>query len=342
MKKTLLTALALTLFAAALSILAVIAVPPANTPPAAYPAASAAASSPPSETLRPVPAGIADDKFVVRLKNGDTVTEISMRDYLISAVAGEMPANFEPEALSAQACAIRTYVLYHMQPGYGRHDDADVCTSSSCCLAFKDEAALREKWGDSYVTNMNKIADAADASDGVYITYASAPILAAFHASSFGSTEDCFSVWGGDYLYLRSVSTPETEADVPNLVSSVTVSVSDFIETVTKAYPEAKFPDDVSKWNADMSFDPAGRLEALRVGGVSIPGAELRRIFSLRSTAVSVIFGDEIVMTTSGSGHGVGMSQYGANLMAKQGLAWRDILRAYYTGVGFSDDDVSF
>ncbi|MDR0863116.1 MAG: stage II sporulation protein D [Oscillospiraceae bacterium] len=268
--------------------------------------------------------------------------ELTMSAFLIGAVAAEMPAEFEPEALAAQAVAARTYVLRNMSHRPPRHTENDVCDDPTCCLAYLDDGALRAKWGDAYAANHAKITAAVLATDGVYITYGTEPILAAFHASSAGMTENVATVWGSSEPYLVSVESPETPENVPDLVATVTVSRADFRATVTAALPNAKLPtDDVSAWVTDVARDASGRISSLSLGGVPVTGVELRRMFALRSTAASIEVGEAVVFTTMGYGHGVGMSQRGANLMAAGGASWREILLTYYTGVSLSDEGES-
>ncbi|MDR2421618.1 MAG: stage II sporulation protein D [Oscillospiraceae bacterium] len=352
MKKLALISLALGVFAAALSSVSALVFPMKGASPqeaAPAPAPSAAAPSypePPSGEGGVLPfAGEGDSRAVVRVKFGDEARELSMFEYLVGVVAGEMPASFEPEALRAQATAARTYALYGVfVSAPGSHPEADVCSDPGCCAAFASDVSLREGWGGDYDANISKIRSAVASTDGVYITYGSEPILAAFHSSSYGSTENAEDVWLGARPYLVSVPSPETEEDVPGLISTVTVSPEDFKATATAALPDAVFGHDAGTWITDVTEDRAGRVATLKIGGVPVTGAKLRALFGLRSTAVSVRVdasgdgGADVVFTTAGHGHGVGMSQYGANAMAKSGAGWRDIIKAYYTGAELSDE----
>jgi len=134
------------------------------------------------------------------------------------------------------------------------------------------------------------------------------------------------------------VPSPETEEEVENLKSTVTITTSDFKSTILSVYPDAVFGDDARAWISEMRQDTSGRVDTIVIGGVTMTGPQLRALFMLRSTAVSITIGDDIVFETMGYGHGVGMSQYGANIMAKSGVAWRYIIKSYYTGVAFSDE----
>ncbi len=184
---------------------------------------------------------------------------------------------------------------------------------------------------------INKIIEAVESTDGVCLTYGNTPIQAVFHSSSAGRTADSDEVWAFDLPYLVSVESPETAADVPNYVSSVTVSISDFKDTVSRFYPTAVFPKDKTKWVTDIAYTESGRIRTVKLGGVSVSGPSLRSMFGLRSTAASIEIGENnVILTTTGYGHGVGMSQYGANAFALQGKSYKEILLWYYSGVTFS------
>lgn len=274
---------------------------------------------------------LSDSAPVRVLVDGETVT-MTMAEYLTGALSAEMPASFHPEALKAQSVALRTYLLHKMQVA-PTHEDADICTDHTCCAAWCSEEVSRERWGDDYDLYSAKMAAAVRETDGLYLSYDSEPILAVFHSSSAGATEVCASVWGGDYPYLVSVESPETASDVPNYVSEVTMTAEEFTETVRSRFPEAEFSGAAAEWLEDVSLTESGRLASIKLGGVTVTGTQLRSLFGLRSTAVSIYTdGDSVTLTTTGYGHGVGMSQYGANVMAKNGSTYRDILENYYPG----------
>jgi stage II sporulation protein D len=277
-----------------------------------------------------------DDAITVRVLVGEAVTTMTMSDYLIGVVAAEMPAVFDEEALKAQAVAARTETLYHMRHESAAHPGADVCDDYTCCQAYRDDGALREKWGGDYGAHIQKITDAVRHTDGECLVYQDEPIQAVFHSSSAGKTADSGEVWGTSLPYLVSVTSPETAAQVPNYVSTVTVSLADFKETVLKHYPDAVFPKDRSRWITDITYTGSGRIDSLKLGGVTVTGPVLRSMFGLRSTAAAIeIDSKNVTFTTTGYGHGVGMSQYGANTLALEGYDYKEILLWYYTGVSF-------
>ena len=288
----------------------------------------------PAETAKPE-AALAKAPYpapeTVTVKTGDDVREMDMQSYLIGVVAAEMPASFEPEALKAQSVAARSYALYCAATG--RHGDtAQVCTDFACCQAWSDEDMLRRTWGDGYDEKLEKIGAAVEATAGEYLCYDGAPVFAAFHSSSAGATEDCGAVWSAR-PYLISVDSPETADEVPNYISSVELSALDFRDTVLYACPGADFTGDESGWIGEITRDESGRVASVVLGGEKLSGTELRSLFSLRSTAFTLKYtGGSFFFTVTGFGHGVGMSQYGANAMAKSGADYCEILAHYYPG----------
>lgn len=291
--------------------------------------------TPVDETERaPFVSGALDGETTLRVLDGDEVVEMDLGTYLVGVVRAEMPASFEPEALKAQAAAARTYTLYQLLTG-GKHGDAaDVCTDSTCCQAYLSEEQARSNWGEQADEYEQKIEDAVTATDGEVILYGGVPILAVFHSSSAGLTRAAGEVWLNDLPYLQAVDSPETEETVPNYYSRVEFTAEAFREKFLAAHPEADLSGAVSGWLRDAAADSAGSVDTLSVGGVTVKGAELRTILGLRSACFEWEAQDGgLVFYVTGYGHGVGMSQYGANQMAKDGADYREILTHYYTGV---------
>lgn len=283
----------------------------------------------------PGPRAVSDSAVTVRLLDGGEVREISLFDYLTFSVASEMPVAFEPEALRAQAVALRTFYAYKLS--HPTHEGADICSDSTCCAAWHGEEFFREKWGADYETNIEKARLAVEDTDGLILTWGGEPALAAFHSSSAGRTEDSGTVWSASLPYLVSVESPESAETVPGYVSSITMSASEFRDTILAAYPEADFSGPVSEWIGEAALTGSGRVSSVLIGGVSVPGTALRSLFSLRSTALTFeTSGETVTITSTGYGHGVGMSQYGANVMASEGADFREILANYYPGTELS------
>ena len=302
-------------------------------PEAEAPVPSAAESTAPETDSAPAPlaasAGEPAPDSITVLTDGGAVT-MDMQEYLVGVVAAEMPASFQEEALKAQAVAARTYAMYCALGQ--KHGEAQVCTDYTCCQAWQSEEALRQKWGGNYDACSQKIRAAVEATAGQYLSYEGQPVFAAFHSSSAGATEDCGQVWNPS-PYLVSVSSPETAEDVPNFVSTVDCTPLDFRDTLLYAHPEADFTGEESGWIGEISLDGSGRVASAVLGGVSMKGTELRQLFGLRSTAFCLEYtGESFRFTVTGYGHGVGMSQYGANVMAREGGTYTGILAHYYPG----------
>ena len=264
----------------------------------------------------------ADSRTTVALLTASGTETLPMAEYLPGAVAAEMPVSFGAEALKAQAVAARTYAL-----ASHRHGTANVCADSACCLAYRTEDELRALWGADYEENMRAVTDAVRATDGQVLTFGGELIAAAFHASSAGSTEDSGSLWS-PMPYLTSVESPETSETVPGLVREMVITPEALCEALAIA-PNGT-PED---WLGAVVLDPAGRVARIEIGSCTFTGAEVRAALGLGSTAFSVRWeAGTFIFTVSGSGHGVGMSQYGAKLLAADGWSYDAILSHYYPG----------
>ena len=328
------------LFWAFLALLLVYLLPLALPSPPSAMAQAPTPSAAPAPSPSPVEATAAAEPAApreLRLLLGDRVLSLSEEDYLVGVVAAEMPASFPEEALKAQAVAARSYARYCAATG--KHPEADLCADPGCCQAWQSEEALREKWGEAYGDNLLRVRQAVEATRGQILTYEGEPILAAFHSSSAGATEDCGAVWN-PRPYLVSVSSPEGPEDVPGYRSMLRCAPLDFRDVILSARPEADFSGPEEDWLGECRRDASGRVESLVLGGVSVSGTELRRLFSLRSTAFSLEYAEGMfVFSVTGFGHGVGMSQYGAMVMAREGADYRQILAHYYPGAELGGED---
>lgn len=299
----------------------------------AYLAAGGPAAEP--EPAAPETAAVHHDRDVtLTIQDGDVTEQMTLERYLTGVVRGEMPASFEMEALRAQAAAERSYVYYQLAAGRkDAHPDADFCTDHTCCSAYLSETAAREKWGGDFAPWNTRVEQAVSDTDGQVVLYNGRPILAVFHSSSAGRTAAAGDVWSGDLPYLVSVDSPEGEATVPNYYSTVTFTAAEAKEKLLAAHPELKLSGTPDRWFGAAAENGSGRVETVSVGGTDIEGTELRRIFGLRSACFTVAADSEsVTFRVTGYGHGVGMSQYGANQLAREGKTWQEILEWYYTG----------
>ena len=268
----------------------------------------------------------------VKLADG-TVETMAMDDYLWRVVAAEMPATFEPEALKAQAAAARTYTFSKMERTTAAHPEADVCTDVNCCQAYRTQEEAAASWGTNAQMYTEKIAAAVADTDGMAVLYGGSPIQAVFFSSADGRTVDAVEVWGNSVPYLTGVDSPEGE-EVPNYHSTVTLTAEEFKTAILAKYPGADLSGAPSGWFSHTVSNSAGGVSSVDVGGVTVSGQELRTLFSLRSTSFTVSAGaDGVTFSVTGYGHGVGMSQYGANALAQEGKSYEEILKWYYTGV---------
>ena len=281
-----------------------------------------------------LPATVHDSAYTLRVQIQGEVVEMDMETYLMGVVRAEMPASFEEEALKAQAVAARTYTIHKIEGGGSpNHPDADACDQVSCCKAYRSAEEAAASWGLSTTMYEEKIRRAVAETDGQVVLYEGSPILAAFHSSSAGATCNVEDVWQSSLPYLRSVASPETEELVPNYYSKETFTLTQFKELFIANYPTAKLSGSPSDWFTNIHQTENGLVQSLQVGGITVTGGELRTLLGLRSASFTISFTDDtVVFSVTGYGHGVGMSQYGANIRAQQGKTYEEILTYYYTG----------
>jgi stage II sporulation protein D len=261
-----------------------------------------------------------------------TLTDMKLEDYLIGVVAAEMPASFELEALKAQAVAARTYTLYKRDHGgCSAHAGADICTDSNHCQAYVTDEEMTKNWGGKKSTYLAKITEAVTATAGEAIYYEGSEIQVFYFASAGGRTENSENVYSKALPYLRSVSSGGEE-DSSHYYGEITISVSEFKKKMEQFSEGISF--DGVPLIGDIARFESGRVESIRIGNQSFTGREVREVFSLNSANFTIEqTAESVTFHTVGFGHGVGMSQTGANAMAKQGANYIDILTHYFTGV---------
>ena len=276
----------------------------------------------------------AEATISVYIKDEDKVVTMSKSQYLKEVVSAEMPADFESEALKAQAVAARSYLesrqnAYKISGTPDEHKGADICTDFAHCKAWIPEAKRRELWGNDADKNWEKISKAVEETEGETITYNDEVISAVFHSTSSGKTENSKDVWGGDRPYLVSVDSPGDLVS-PKYLSRNEFTLSDFKRIAQENIDGVDFSKGIV---SNIKRSEAGGITEVTVGGVKIHGTKLRSIYGLRSTNCAInISEDKVTFDVKGYGHGVGMSQYGANYMAKEGKDYKEILTTYYQG----------
>lgn len=274
----------------------------------------------------------------VYLHKKNKIQKMALEDYVKGVVAGEMPALFHIEALKAQAVAARTFAVKRMKiyggKGCGLHPQADVCSDPTHCQAWLSDEELKQKWGIlGFYKYKPKIARAVDATRGLIITYRGKPIDPVFHSTSGGKTENSEDIWGYVVPYLRSV-TSQYEDDSPKLVGRFSFDLNYFVSKLNEAYPDIDLKVEDLDTMKVLEEGEGGRIIRMKIKDKVMKGMDIRKIFNLNSSNFNwEIQGSRIVLTTIGYGHGVGMSQYGANGMAKAGKNFKEILKHYYTGV---------
>ena len=254
------------------------------------------------------------------------ISEILYDDYIFGVVAAEMPALYEIEALKAQAVAAHTFALHRKNSNSDK--EYDITNDFTVDQAFITEAAAREKWGDKADEYIEKIKTAVNETKNLALTYNGEIALSVYHAISFGKTEDCQNVWGGSRPYLVSVSSIGDKLS-PNYISTKAVTFAEF----KSAFSELTLTDNPADYFKSPQKTDAGGIKSVTVCNNEITGSEIRKRLDLQSACFEVKYeNDAFQFTVYGYGHGVGMSQNGANYMAQQGADFKEILCHYYQG----------
>lgn len=262
---------------------------------------------------------IQENKTMVTIyRSNGTIETIELEEYIIGVVAIEMPASFHIEALKAQSIAARTYALKAIQ-------DNKVLTDDVKTQSYRDKNQLKVMWGASFDTYYNKVKKAVEATKGLVITYNNQYIDALYHSTSNGYTESSYEVFGYSHPYLVSVN------------SSWDINASSFLRQVSFSFDnlEKILGIDFNKETLVeiIARTSSGRVSRLRIDDNYYSGIEFRNLLGLRSTDFDInVDSDKVIVTTRGYGHGVGMSQYGANGMANNGKTYAEILKHYYQG----------
>ncbi len=280
------------------------------------------------QVISPTDREEAEQRVKIKLSTTGEILNCSVEDYIFGVVAAEMPALYETEALKAQAVAAYTYYLKKSAASSGEYDITDDYTVDQ---AFITSDTARKKWGDEAEKYETKIRDAVKSVLYKKVCYNGEPISAVYHAISSGKTEKAADIWGGDYPYLSAVDSSFDKLS-ENYLSTAKFTTDELkkalsgLVTVTEA--EGNGITDIKRTNS-------GSVTSLTVWGKSIGGAEFRKALGLRSSDFDVTFADgTYTFTVRGYGHGIGMSQNGANYLAQQGKNYEEILLHYYPGCG--------
>ncbi len=269
-------------------------------------------------------------------KTGE-VEQVPIDDYLINVVSAEMPADYHIEALKTQAIVARTYTIYKVENK--KHENADICDDSTCCQAWISKEDRLAKWEEQKrESNWKKITDCVNQTKGKIVVYGNQPINAFFHSNSGGTTETPVNVWGGgNYPYLQTVQTSGEEA-YAQYNSEVSLTREELIEKIKTKYADISINFDDNEDLKIIEYTESGRVKTAKFGNHNISGVEIRSLLGLKSTNFEIIKENEkIKFIVKGYGHGVGLSQTGADAMAKQGNNCEEIIKHFYTGVTITD-----
>lgn len=260
----------------------------------------------------------------IRVKDVQTnqIKTISFEEYIKGVLAGEMPTNFELEALKAQAVAARSYAL--IQKEKNKNKDYDVVNTVDNQVYLSDET-LKEKWQEEYITKINKIKKAVTETKGEYLTYQGQIAETLFFSTSTGQTENSEEVFSSKVPYLRSVSSTWDEAS-PVYEETNTFELKEFYEKLNLTYQ-----DQIN--HTILEKTSTGRIKKIKINGIEFTGKDVASKLKLRSNYFTITQNQtKVTIITKGYGHGVGMSQYGALGMAKEGYTYDEILKHYYQG----------
>jgi stage II sporulation protein D len=256
--------------------------------------------------------------------------KMDLEEYVLGVLAAEMPSKFDMEALKAQALAARTYTLMKTKSfggkGCDKHPEADICTDFAHCQAFVDPKSID--------FNYDKYKEAILATKGEVIVYDNALIQAVFHSTSGGKTENSEDIWTSKVPYLRSVSS-EYEDDSPKFITDRDIKVSDFIAAMKKIDSKVQLSSkSIQNQVKVLDRSEGGRITRISVGGKVLSGSAVRSALGLNSSNFNISYqGETMKFTVTGNGHGVGLSQYGADGMAQKGSKYDEIVKHYYQGV---------
>ena len=266
------------------------------------------------------------EEVKLAIKDSETgeINNIDLEEYVIGVIAGEMPASFNMEALKAQAIAARTYAVYKMNNASANYDLVTDITNQ----VYITKEQMKENWQDNYEYYYKKIKDAVDSTKDLIMTYNGNVICSFYFSSSNGSTEEAKTVFGENKEYLKSVSSPEQSN-----ITKVTLTKQEFCSKLSLSCNEITINS--------IEKTQSGRIDTIVINNKSFKGTEVRTKLGLKSTDFEIsILSSNIEITTKGYGHGVGMSQYGANTLANEGKTYEEILKHYYQNINIEKNSV--
>lgn len=285
---------------------------------------------PPARVHKTLPVMMGEPDVVIGVwrEKKEIVEHVPLETYLIGVVAGEMPADFPLEALKAQAIAARTFLFWQKEHPDGTLPSAAWVRDSIRDQVYLDEETLKKNWGAEYADHRAKIEQAVQETAGLIMTFNGEPILSSFFSVSNGQTADVRDVWGGTLPYLTSRPSP-WDKEAPTYEQTLTFSLDAFRKKLNVPVSAVMTPE--------LTLTRAGYVKEVVFGKTHLSGQTIREKLDLPSTSFRFTFeNDRVIVTTYGHGHGVGMSQWGARILAGEGWLAQDILSYYYPGVEFT------
>jgi len=314
----------------------------------------AAASASAVQTLPPVPSGSASmpaepqppavsdalpvEEAPLRIldERSGEVREVPVREFVRGAVAAEMPIDYPDEALRAQAVAAHSYALAckaQADPNDPVLKGAYFSANPDQRIGYLTETVMRAMWGDAFEANRARLYSVVDSVLDEVLLYEGQPALACYHAISNGQTESAAAIWGSEVPYLVSVDSM-LDLTSPDYEQSFTLTKQELAQDINMVFPDLELVGDAANWIGAIERTAAGYVHSISIGGVSCSGTAVRSALRLRSRDFTIAWTDEhlFAVTTHGYGHGVGLSQYGANALALTGKTYQEILAVYYPG----------
>lgn len=297
------------------------------------------ASAPSTASTTQAPVTKNDNTITVFRSAQQKSDEIDMFEYVCGSVAAEMPLSYHEEALKAQAIACYTNALRLKQSG-GYSENAHISDDSSLHQGYLSEAQRKDKWGDDFEKYENKLKNAVKAVENKYISYNGEPCVAAFFALCSGTTEDAENIWGEKVSYLVSVKSSGDTLS-PQHTQTVTFDKTEFLNCLKNTSVKTNGIKTLKNIMKITEKSKSGTVLKAKINSTELTGEEIQQAFSLRSRVFTVKTAkDSVTFTVTGYGHGVGMSQYGADFMARQGSTCDEILSHYYKGVEISENTI--
>ena len=297
-------------------------------------------SQPEAEESQPLPESSAalslPEAYRVLDADSGQVMELSPFDYICGVTAAEIPIGFAPEAVKAQAVAAHSYALRQMGLQLKKPDPdlqgAFLSTDPAHFQAYLSKEERQELWGDSFEENEALLESAVQEVLSCILVYQGEPAAAAFHSISSGKTESAKDVWGREVPYLVTADNPE-DAENPAGSGESSLTVQEAAAILSGHLETLSLPEDPAQWIQITERTEAGMVTSAKIGENTVSGEDIRSWFGLSSANFTVeCSGETLTFRTKGKGHGVGMSQYGADAMAKEGHTWEEILARYYPG----------